>query len=148
MRDDTEAAIGKMMDVLPLINRTLFAVVRQIGHPAHYTLLSTLAHRPGTVSELAERLGVSLPSMSTMLGTLEARGWVRRSAGKSDRRVVQIELTAAGAEVLGEMRAAIAACLRERLADLPPEDAAMLLAGLDVLRAVFQPGDATANASE
>ena len=70
-----------------------------------------------------------------MLGTLEA--WLGAPlGGQSDHRVVQIELTAAGA-VLGEMRAAIAACLRERL---PFRRNAAMLAGLDVLRAVFQPG--------
>lgn len=145
MRDDIEAAIDKLVDVLPLVNRAVFAELRHIAHPAHFALLASLAHKPGPISELAERLGVSLPSVSSMLGTLEARGWVRRSANEHDRRVVLIEITAAGSGVLREMRAAKASLLRRRLADLPPEDAGALLEGLSVLEAVFQPEQAPAS---
>ena len=55
-----------------------------------------LSQQPRTLTELAALQGVSLPTMSNSISAMVDRGWVRRTAPTSDRRVVIIEITATG----------------------------------------------------
>jgi DNA-binding MarR family transcriptional regulator len=48
---------------------------------------------PCAVSDLARRVQLSRPAMTTMVDRLLARGWVDRSAHAGDRRKVIISLT-------------------------------------------------------
>jgi DNA-binding MarR family transcriptional regulator len=55
-------------------------------------------------SEIAERLILSRASVTSLLDTLEASGYVRRTAHPTDRRMLLIELTDAGRQVAHEFR--------------------------------------------
>jgi DNA-binding MarR family transcriptional regulator len=55
---------------------------------------------PLTPSELARRLGLTSPSVTSLLDRLEAAGGVVRRRHPADRRSVLIELTDAGDELL------------------------------------------------
>jgi len=65
------------------------------------------------------------------------RGWVRRTAPGVDRRVVIIEVTAAGRGALERVARAAEAHLAEVLADLDSGSRRRLHGGLGVLRKVF-----------
>jgi DNA-binding MarR family transcriptional regulator len=80
-----------------------------------------LLHERGalTVGQLAETLGVSMPSVSSQLDRLEEHQLVERRRDESDRRLVHIVLTDAGAR-----DAEAAAGFRRELAE-------QLLAGFD-----------------
>ena len=58
-----------------------------------------LLHEQGavTVGQLAEMLGVSMPSVSSQLDRLEEHRLVERHRDESDRRLVHVVLTASGA---------------------------------------------------
>lgn len=49
---------------------------------------------------LAEETGVAKSTLSSILNTLEARKLVRRRAHEQERRLVLVDLTAAGAELI------------------------------------------------
>lgn len=51
------------------------------------------------VKQLAERLGMSLPSASRTVEALLQRGWLERREDELDRRVKRIRMTPAGREV-------------------------------------------------
>lgn len=55
---------------------------------------------PLTPSELARRLGLTSPSVTSLLDRLEAAGLVARRRHPADRRSVLVELTEAGEELL------------------------------------------------
>jgi DNA-binding MarR family transcriptional regulator len=55
-----------------------------------------LANEPLRSRQLADRLGLTAGSVTTLVDRLRARGLARRTALASDRRVVLIELTPAG----------------------------------------------------
>lgn len=137
MSDPTQYAVARLVNDLPLVTRALFAEIRQIAHPAHYYVLTMVEAASCPVSELAERLGVSLPSMSNMLDTLETRGWVRRAPAPHDGRMVLVEIQPAGEVVLREMREAASARLRAHLACLQPGEIDTLIAGLAVIEKAF-----------
>lgn len=139
----TEPARATARDILcivPLVMRTVAAELRAAGElpaPAHFGLLSVLAaEHPLTLTELASRQGVSLPTMSNSITALVARGWVRRSTG-TDRREVRLEVTPKGRAMIARVGRSAEIHLAERLAPLAAADRDRLQAGLSVLLQVF-----------
>ena len=72
------------------------------------------------VKELGRRLYLDSGSLTPLLKSLEAKGYVKRSRSKTDERVLNVELTAEGA-ALKERAADIPGCLREEIALDPAE---------------------------
>ncbi len=142
MAAKTQAVARQVLEIIPLVMRTVAAELRRTGHlldPSHYRLLAMLAHRSYNLSELAERHAVSLPTMSNSITKLVERGWVRRAPATHDRRMVLIELTPAGRAALAEVHRQAEAHVAESLASLSRADQDKLLAGLDILRHAFGP---------
>src|SRR5690242_19982271 len=68
--------------------------------------LSVIVYRgPITLGELAAAEQVRPPTMTRVVGALEADGLVRRESDPADRRLVRLRATAAGARVLERGRA-------------------------------------------
>jgi DNA-binding MarR family transcriptional regulator len=85
-----------------------------------YRLLVSITGSPQRASELAAHVGVSRPTLTSLVDGLEASGCLRRAPVLSDRRGIQLVLTPAG-------RAAVAradAALTRRLLELAGPDAA------------------------
>lgn len=83
-------------------------VTRQHGiTPLQYLLLLHIKGFPGrdwaTVGELAERLQAQHHGVVALVSRCEARAWVRREQGRTDRREVEIHLTAAGERMVAKM---------------------------------------------
>jgi DNA-binding MarR family transcriptional regulator len=70
-----------------------------------WELLTRLRCCPGPADqrELCGSFGVTPPTLSALIDSAEERGWIRRSAHPGDRRRRQIELTAAGAELIASL---------------------------------------------
>lgn len=137
-------AAREIAAIIPLVMRTVAAELRRTDPglaPPHFRLLGMLAHCPCNLSELADRQAVSLPTMSNSVTALEERGWVSRTRSSTDRRVVFIELTPAGQEVLAEVEHQTEARLAQLLAPLSQAEYDTLLAGLAILRNVFTRSD-------
>ena len=129
-----------ILEIVPLVMRTVAAELRAAGElpaPAHFGLLSILSERPRMLTELASIQGVSLPTMSNSISAMVDRGWVRRTAPDTDRRVVIIDVTPAGRAALERVAKAAEAHLAEVLAHLDPAARRRLHGGLGVLRKVF-----------
>jgi DNA-binding MarR family transcriptional regulator len=52
--------------------------------------------RPVTISEIADKIGVTLAAVTHQINTLEKQGLIKRLSDGDDRRVVLIELTRKG----------------------------------------------------
>lgn len=129
-----------ILQIVPLVMRTVAAELRAAGElpaPAHFGLLSILSERPRMLTELASIQGVRLPTMSNSISAMVDRGWVRRTAPGTDRRVVIIEVTVAGRGALERVAKAAESHLAEALADLDLGSRRRLQSGLGVLRKVF-----------
>ncbi len=128
----------KLLRVVPLITRAISTEMRQMSHPSHFHLLAMLAHQEQNMSELAEKHGVSLPSMSSTIRTLEDRGWIRRIPAEHDRRVVVIALSPEGQAALIDMQTQIQSKLIAALESIPAADLSTILEGLDILDQAFK----------
>ncbi len=65
-----------------------------------YRLLVAVASRSQRAGEVAERLGVTRPTLSSLVDTLERGGLLRRVPVSSDRRGIRLEPTTAGRQAL------------------------------------------------
>jgi DNA-binding MarR family transcriptional regulator len=90
-----------------------------------YRLLVSITGRPQRASELAAHVGVSRPTLTSLVDGLEQAGFLRRARVLSDGRGIELVVTEAGRAALARADAALTRRLRE-------------LAGPDAARAVGQ----------
>jgi DNA-binding MarR family transcriptional regulator len=72
-----------------------------------YRLLVSAAQGPQRASELAASVGVSRPTLTSLVDGLEQAGLVKRAPVPSDRRGIQLELTEAGREATARAEEAL-----------------------------------------
>ena len=99
--------------------------------------LSALAvierHGPLTLGAVAEHEGVAPPSITRVVGRLEADGLVVRHTDPDDRRVARVTVSGRGAALLAGSRRRKTAWLTSRIAGLDPDGHRRLAAALAVL---------------
>ncbi len=140
MATGRESAARCVVEVIPRVMRTLALEFRSTGYlptPVHCVLLVSLAEGPHNLTELAEKLAVSLPTMSNSINTLVERGWVSRSRAAEDRRMVVVELTPDGQAILDKTTYSVAGRVGELLGSLSPDECELLLSGLEILDGCF-----------
>jgi DNA-binding MarR family transcriptional regulator len=127
-----------LMEAIPQVVRHLRAEMRRQAAPflslAQLRALIYLQRCPqGSLSQVADYLDVSLPTMSSMVQRLVERGWVERTEDPAERRRLRLSLTAAGAAQLHQTLAATQAYLATALAPLRPSQRAQIQEGFMVL---------------
>jgi DNA-binding MarR family transcriptional regulator len=101
--------------------------------PALVSALATVARGPVTLGRLAELEAVQPPSMTRLVAKLEELGLVTRAVDGNDRRVSRLTVTAAGAQLLAEVRLRRNELLAARLTALDPADVAAIEAAMPAL---------------
>ena len=94
---------------------------------------------PSTPGALAEFEGVSPPSMNRTVNVLEAAGYVRRVDDPADGRRVIVEITEAGAELVGTVRRRRNDWMKAELTGLGEADRATLARAIELLDGMTQP---------
>jgi MarR family transcriptional regulator for hemolysin len=101
-------------------------------------VLAFLNRHPGaSLSDVADHIGLTLPSMSKLIDQLVARKVVAREADKQDRRRVTLALTGRGHTILDSARSATREFMTERLEQLERQDLETVLEALQILRPLF-----------
>jgi DNA-binding MarR family transcriptional regulator len=86
-----------------------------------------------SVKELAEILGVSLPSASRAIDGLHQRELVERREDEQDRRMKRVRITPAGAELVQRFQESRLTTIERFAASLSPEESAALAPALRLL---------------
>ena len=104
---------------------------------SQWSALVTIEMRgPMRIGDLAEREGVSAPTATRLVASLEERGLVARETDTSDRRSSYVSVTPTGVEQLDWARKVRTAKLAQRLATLDDADIRRLLDVLPLLEAL------------
>ncbi len=122
-------ALGSGGDVMRAIDETGLSFVQ-------VKALVALAGDEGeqsSVKDVAEGLGVSVPSASRAVDDLVKRGLATRVEDPEDRRLRRISLTAAGSELADQLMSARVAGLERFVATLSAGERRKLDAALEVL---------------
>jgi DNA-binding MarR family transcriptional regulator len=113
------------------------AAVRREPRDMSLTSLSTLATLeltgPRRVTDLARSEGVTQPSMTALVTTLERSGLVKRRGDPSDRRVALVALTSDGTEYIRARRHAGVEVFAQLIDELPADEADALSAAVAAL---------------
>ncbi len=132
----TSSELGQRLPlVMTLLGRSLRHAYTPIGvNLGQYPVLNSLLEHPdSSVSELAARERVKLPSMTAVVHQMESDGLVAKQADFSDRRCVRISLTPRGREVAEAARRARASWFAERLNHLSRAEVAAISRALPAL---------------
>jgi DNA-binding MarR family transcriptional regulator len=144
---EASVSVERVADLMRQIMR-----LQRRGSPEDWTALDlTMAqmkvlfvlHNEGSakVSDLAEALSVSAPSMTGTLDRLVRQGFVARRSDASDRRLVIVVLTPAGQSLVERLHQGKRARLAAALNRLDDESLGTLEQGLTALRAAFEAGE-------
>src|SRR5215475_10282815 len=87
-----------------IVNRQVVEGLHARGYndlrSTHTTLLSNMRLAGGTISETAERAGVTKQAMGRLAADLEKAGYVRMTGDPADGRARRLELTEAGTKLM------------------------------------------------
>ncbi|MYL82144.1 MarR family transcriptional regulator [Desulfovibrio aerotolerans] len=142
MVNSLDICAREMLDVMPLVMQDFRRTMRSQSAPdlrvPELRSLAFLRHNTGSnLTDLAEYIGVSLPSMSKLVDTLTSRGFIERTPDTSDRRRVRLGLTEAGLAILATAREAVKASFAAKLARLTPDEVATITASMALLNTLF-----------
>ena len=91
--------------------------------PVQFAFMNAMMDTPGVDQiTLANRIAFDAATSGSVIGRLEAKGWVRREADAHDRRRKLLYVTPEGAAALKRMNAAVQRAQEKILAPLAPED--------------------------
>jgi DNA-binding MarR family transcriptional regulator len=144
-----EAASFELANTLrPTVTR-LARRLRQQDHtglgPTITAALSSINQRGGlTHGELAAIEQVAPPTITAVVGKMEALGLVTRETDRNDRRVTRIRITAAGVDQLDEVRNRRTSWLASQLSALSDDERARLTDAAGVLAKLVDAVERTA----
>lgn len=133
-------AARALLGTTPLVNRTVGRALRLTALegasllPQQYRLLGAIGRKPRTLGEIARIQGVTPATATTLVSTLEGRGWVTREHDLDDRRRIIVSLTEAGTSRFASSQMVAEAAMAELLGALSSEELARLRDGLSVLQ--------------
>ena len=142
MANSPEACAQEILEVVPAVMRTIRAELRRhraadLSVPQFRTLAFIDRNADASLSDVAEYIGLTLPSMSKIVDGLVNRKFVTRQTHLTDRRRMILALTARGQTALQASRAATRACLAEDLAALSDRQRGTIVQAMDILRIAF-----------
>jgi len=102
--------------------------------PVQFAILNALMDTPGEDQvTLAGRVAFDAATSGSVIGRLEAKGWVRREADTQDRRRKLLWVTPEGEQAVQGMKRAVARAQTKILEPLEADEQAQLVALLDKL---------------
>ncbi len=134
----------ELLEVVPSIMRAIRSEMRNRRTPdlsvPQFRVLTFLNRHPGaSLSEVAEHIGLTAPSMSKIIDGLVARHLITRQEAEQDRRRVHLALTELGKTLLDAAYQDTRARLSEMLAGLSSAQYGTILESMEILRPVFAP---------
>lgn len=91
--------------------------------PVQYSMMTAVAEQPGLEqARLAYEIGVDRTTLANVAARLEARGLLRRTTTKADRRLKRVILTARGKRLLDQMTQAARRAHVRTIEALPPDE--------------------------
>jgi DNA-binding MarR family transcriptional regulator len=140
-----ESSCGALlMDVIPLVMRYIRMEMRSrrmrgLSIPQFRILVFLYRNEGASLSEVANNVGLTLPSASKTIDALVTRKLVIRTVSPDDRRYISLKLSKLGRATLMQARHATEASLAEKVAALSPAQQAMISETMRALGSIFAP---------
>ena len=117
-RKDLSRAIAQLMPYIIQGVHLGFLATREITHTQFFVLIAIHAQGRCPMSALADKVHVTMPTMTGIVDRLVASGYVERSSVAGDRRQVVVELTRKGKAFIVQFQIAVSTRWEEVLGKL------------------------------
>lgn len=131
---EADAAARSADVVYDLLSSLLRRVSRDLSLTSTSALGTLNRTGPRRITDLAAMSGITQPSATTLVATLERAGLVERRSDPADRRVVLVAITEAGSAYMHARRQTGIETFARLIERLPVDEAAALTAALPALR--------------
>lgn len=131
-----------VMETIPQVMRYFRAELRRQGSeelsvPHFRTLFFLNSHEGASLSDVADHLGITLPSASKLMDTIVRHGYVERTVSSSDRRRSALVLTTLGRVTLQQVRRDAMDRLVQRFEELSLADRQAIQQAMCCLQRLF-----------
>jgi DNA-binding MarR family transcriptional regulator len=145
MLGSVDECARQILEAVPLVMRAIRTEMRShrgsdLSVPKFRVLIFLNRNEGASLSDIAEHMGLTLPSMSKMIDGLVARQLVTSRMDPGDRRRVSLAPTALGRTAMQSAYKATESRLAERLAGLPASERRTILKAMQVLESIFVSG--------
>jgi DNA-binding MarR family transcriptional regulator len=146
MRSPVAECAREILDTVPIVMRVIRGELRKYGAremsvPQYRALAFVYRNEGASLSELADHVGLTLSTMSTLVDGLTAQKLVDRREDPEDHRRMTLTLTDLGRSRHEAAREATLVSLGEMLRKLSPSDRATVTRAMQVLRERFTRGN-------
>ena len=144
MLGSVDECARQILEAVPLVMCAIRTEMRShrgsdLSVPKFRVLIFLNRNEGASLSDIAEHMGLTLPSMSKMIDGL-ARQLVTSRMDPGDRRRVSLAPTALGRTAMQSAYKATESRLAERLAWLPASERRTILKAMQVLESIFVSG--------
>lgn len=142
MNTSSQACARALLEIAPAIVQAIRVRMRaerlhELSVPQFRTLAFIGRHPGCSLSDAAEFIGMTLPSMSVLINGLVGEGLVLRQTSLLDRRRVTLSLTEKGSGVYARALEGTLDWLSLQLESLPADDQQTVLRAMEILRPHF-----------
>jgi DNA-binding MarR family transcriptional regulator len=135
----------ELLGAMPLVMRAVRAEMRShrtlgLSVPQFRALAFVHRHPGASLSDAADHIGVTLPSMSRLIDGLVKRRLMKRRSDTGDRRFVTLDLTATGRDLWQTAYDFTQAAMTRQLSALDGSQCATVTSAMRILRHLFAQG--------
>lgn len=142
MTPNPEVCASDVLEVVPLVMRNIRREMRNnrgsdLSVPQLRTLVFLNNNEGASLSDVAEYIGLTLPSASKLVDGLVVRNIIIRQSSEDDRRRVKLSLSSIGRDTLHISYEATLSYLAQLLAALSETDRQVVAQAMHILRPLF-----------
>jgi DNA-binding MarR family transcriptional regulator len=142
MNSTPASCAAAVLETAPSIMRTIRHEFRKHRSPdlsvPQFRALAFMGRRGNaSLSQLAEHIGVALPSASKLVDGLVSKKFAKRETRSKDRRQLELTLTSKGAAVLQTVRREAQAQLTLEFSQLSDTNLKTIEGAMDILQTLF-----------
>jgi DNA-binding MarR family transcriptional regulator len=144
-----ENCASLLLDVVPMVRGNIVAHIhkevtdKQWVSPGQMRIMYLIDDGERTTSNLAARQRVSVPTISRQVDCLVSKGLLMRSRDENDRRIILLELTQNGKELLDTLTENTRQWLGQSIESLDAAEIEEISDSLERLRSIFRPSHTT-----
>jgi DNA-binding MarR family transcriptional regulator len=137
-----EESAGELLEVVPIVMKEIRSQMRSRGAPdltvPQFRTLAFVNRNQGSpLCKVADHMGLTPPSASTLVDGLIKRGMMTREDQPDNRRRVRLVVTSRGRAILETSRHGTMAYLAEKLSSVSADNRELIVKAMQALRSVF-----------
>jgi DNA-binding MarR family transcriptional regulator len=151
MSDRPDECAAEIMEVIPLVMRMIRREMRRrrsegLSVPEFRAMIFLSRQPLASLTEVADHLGVTTPTVCALIDALVARNLVCREDSSVDRRKIVLTLTPEGQSILSSAHQGTLDQIEEWIEALSPAERAAILQSMQILSQVFSSVEPSAQA--